>query len=78
MEKAGAGGGGCLEPGWGTDALRNQTPRIFAYLGHSPSRNILENHNKMTFLGVCVTLYLPLWLGAMVSLLSRVVKLRFK
>ena len=62
-------------PGWGTDALRNQTLRIFAYLGHSPSQNILENCNKMTLTGVCVTVYLPLWLGSLVSLLSRLVKL---
>ena len=65
-------------PGWGTDALRNQTLRISAYLGHSPSKNILENHNKMILTGVCGTLYLPLWLRSLVSLLGRLVKLRFK
>ena len=50
-------------PGWGTDALRNQTLRISAYLGHSPSKNILENHNKMILTSVCGTLYSPLLAG---------------
>lgn len=38
-------------PGRGADALRNQTLRIFAYLDHSPSQNMLANH-KMTLIGV--------------------------
>lgn len=63
-------------PGWGTDALRNQTLRIFAYLGHSPSQNILENCNKMT-LTVCVFNPLAGLLGVPVKQTGEI-NLRFK
>lgn len=41
------------EPGprRGADALRNKTLRIFAYLDHSPSENMLEYH-KMTLIDI--------------------------